>query len=517
MTGDENEGPGCSTADAATHQHKLAQALLTSALSSSDGGGGGSEDKTWKAQRLSRAIDRTEVFSQEKAYRFFSRTASQPGSDAPPVCPAMPVASGSAVLPSLADAPARDRAALSGVLGDCLATHDPRVPDRLVAWLLASVAHEPRDLLRQCYCAALRKAAAPRVAAAVAPAVVEDMFRRLGARPAALAVERPMAPTVDGGGAAEPSGGCAATHPAQPAQTSHHSRLLSVLSALEVVAGKLAAEPRALACKLVFRLAVDEQAMGLPAVRVHVQRAIGALLPTTPEHRGSPSLASWLFSTVRPAEFQALVLRAIPAHQPQSHVARFRCRLACAYLFDDEACLTRPLEEVADMPRITALLRRDRRFATSRHRSDLQISRGGSPHSSDTESTVTAPSLPPVEDYHQLAALAQILSYAIDAGRARPGPAATVQAAEAAFNAQADALAAAIKAVFTNILDSGASHLKRLEAKERLQMLYYRVLYGVRTRPVQKQSLFIRDREKATVQASRDVMANFLRRDGATT
>jgi len=91
-------------------------------------------------------------------------------------------------------------------------------------------------------------------------------------------------------------------------------------------------------------------------------------------------------------------------------------------------------------------------------------------------------------DFCELAALISILDVAIDSVTNRDGF--TDRKAETQFNQDVDMLADRIKAIFTSIQDSGASHLKRTEAKEGLQALHYRLIYGVRTKPRPKKAWF---------------------------
>lgn len=90
-------------------------------------------------------------------------------------------------------------------------------------------------------------------------------------------------------------------------------------------------------------------------------------------------------------------------------------------------------------------------------------------------------------DFANLSALTFLLDVAIDDGHP-PNP--CTKDAEKAFNASVDALADRIKSIFSAIEDSGASHMKRTEAKESLEALHYRLIYGVRTKPRPKKPLF---------------------------
>ena len=91
-------------------------------------------------------------------------------------------------------------------------------------------------------------------------------------------------------------------------------------------------------------------------------------------------------------------------------------------------------------------------------------------------------------DYSELAAAIGILSIAIDGGDSRSSSSATEEVK--AFNREIDVLSSKIKSMFADIVDTGASHMGRTEAKEVLEAFQYRLSYGVRTKPPPKQSLF---------------------------
>lgn len=91
-------------------------------------------------------------------------------------------------------------------------------------------------------------------------------------------------------------------------------------------------------------------------------------------------------------------------------------------------------------------------------------------------------------DYGDLAATIGILSIAIDDGDFQSSP--SVTKAENVFNHEIDVLSMKIKSMFAGIVDTGASHMGRTEAKEVLEAFQYRLSYGVRTKPPPKQSLF---------------------------
>lgn len=91
-------------------------------------------------------------------------------------------------------------------------------------------------------------------------------------------------------------------------------------------------------------------------------------------------------------------------------------------------------------------------------------------------------------DYGELAAAIGILSIAIECGDPPSSPCAVEE--EKAFNRDIDVLSLKIRSIFADIVDTGASHMGRTEAKEVLEAFQYRLSYGVRTKPPPKKSLF---------------------------
>jgi hypothetical protein len=95
-------------------------------------------------------------------------------------------------------------------------------------------------------------------------------------------------------------------------------------------------------------------------------------------------------------------------------------------------------------------------------------------------------------DYNELKAITSLLNVVIDSGRT------TLEfpdkESERQFNADVDTLAEQVKRIFNAIEDSGASHLKRTEAKQGLEALRYRIIFSIRSRPHIK-SIFGQDNE----------------------
>lgn len=91
-------------------------------------------------------------------------------------------------------------------------------------------------------------------------------------------------------------------------------------------------------------------------------------------------------------------------------------------------------------------------------------------------------------DYSELAAVVGMLSIAIDRGD--PPPAHSDEQQRACFNEGIDLIASRIGEIFTSIVDTGASHMKRTAAKEMLEAFHSKLLYAVRTKRKPKTMMF---------------------------
>jgi len=106
-------------------------------------------------------------------------------------------------------------------------------------------------------------------------------------------------------------------------------------------------------------------------------------------------------------------------------------------------------------------------------------------------------------DYGSLAASMATLDIAIDAAD-RPFP--LTKQDEVAFNRDIDLIAANLKVMFTQIIDSGLSNIRRTEAKEVLEATYARLVFAVRTKRPPKTSIF----GESTLGEERDAMRDWV-------
>ncbi|KAL1955585.1 hypothetical protein VTO42DRAFT_8388 [Malbranchea cinnamomea] len=417
-------------------------------------------------QRLKDAIDRTEAFDEPKIWSFFEDTPCPPS---PLRFPQKSIAPGfwGGVL---RDSSSRERAFFSGIVGEFF--DDEGLPDELILWILHAVPLEPRDELRYAYCSSLNLIPAERLSKIINPSHIDQLFRRIGAKSSALVTHEIVQPTY----------ASLARH-----ESRDYRRLLSVLDIVNGISNKLNYLTREHLLKILLRLVLDEQCMSDCSVCVATQNAIISLLRESDDPLTDLSLyevSVCLYKTVKEFTLQNQLLKQILPVSPR--IALFRTRLALAFLYQDPSPLDTPREHLINLKRIRSQLH-DSRFNVTR-KCD------GDPNSRF--------------DYFSFAALTSILNIAIDSGTSMdPATLTSSEEAEDNFNREVDRLADRVKAIFTSIQDSGASHLKRTEAKESLQALHYRLIFGVRTKARPKKSFF------EFVKESETILAHFPRTD----
>lgn len=150
------------------------------------------------------------------------------------------------------------------------------------------------------------------------------------------------------------------------------------------------------------------------------------------------------------------LLQNLPTCSPRLVI--FRRRLALAYFFQDEHYLTKSATDLLDLRSVSEKLQNP-----------------GFAIRNDT-------------NYPELAAIIGILSIGIDRGD--PPLQSSDEHEKISFDADVDLLASRIGEMFTSIVDTGASHMKRTEAKEMLEAFHSKLLYAVRTKPKRKTMMF---------------------------
>ena len=141
-----------------------------------------------------------------------------------------------------------------------------------------------------------------------------------------------------------------------------------------------------------------------------------------------------------------------------TRLSLLRRRLALAFFFEDSSCLSKPSAKPVHLGLVAHRLTRP----------EFSIKR-------DT-------------DFTELAAAISILNVGVDCGD--PPIAGFNKTDDKAFNEEVDELSWRVKSMFNQIIDTGASHMKRTEAKGVLEAFHARLIYAVRTKPKPKKMLY---------------------------
>lgn len=169
------------------------------------------------------------------------------------------------------------------------------------------------------------------------------------------------------------------------------------------------------------------------------------------------ALSSTIYPFVTDSSLRLQMLWNIPAHSPP--LSLLRRRLALAFLFEDETILH---QEPDDWPNLRAIAKHleGNRFAIRNN-----------------------------TDYAELAMLIGILRIGVDSGDP-PLQSRSSSQERAAFHADVDLLTSRINGMFSQIVDSGASHMKRTQAKETLEAFLSQLRFAMRLTPKPKTMMF---------------------------
>ncbi|KAL8988937.1 MAG: hypothetical protein Q9177_002064 [Variospora cf. flavescens] len=183
-----------------------------------------------------------------------------------------------------------------------------------------------------------------------------------------------------------------------------------------------------------------------------------------------------VYHSVKDLGLQLQLLRSFPAFCMESGL--LQRRLALAFFFDEENFLMKPAGSLVDFKAVKRRL----------DRPDFVVN-----------STT---------NYSDLAAAIAILAIGIDDGD--PPPDSASKEAQAAFDKGVDTVAQKIKAMFNQINDTGAAHMKRTDAKQSLESFHSTLVYAVRTKQKAKGGIWD---EEEVIEKQRGVMSGFTRRE----
>ncbi|KAK5081489.1 hypothetical protein LTR70_008560 [Exophiala xenobiotica] len=408
--------------------------------------------------RLMSAVDRTEAFAAEKTFSFFRAAGPRGTSSSKKTKKQFPASSIPASLWQPKDTAARDRAYLSGFVSE-LAGHN-RIDDDALRWTFDSVLLEAQDDLRQTYIDTITIASSSWTRSNVTPDNVQSIFDKLGADPHALRDGTPVE---------------ARYHLNNESRKHDYKQLLIVLRLMKCICADMDFATLSKLTSITSRMSLDVHLMSNKLVCHAVESLLNELTDlgdTDSRSHVHERLLSDLGANLTEPTLQSQFLAHFIPTSPSA--AELRCRLASSFLFgaDHAGKLLKPQTSTSTsspLIRITNTLSEHPLFTTTKSLSTLE----------DAES------------YSTLMAQTAILDAAIGDGF---HPASFRSRSEQQiFNADVDTLADHIHALSVNIADTGASHMRRTEAKDALQALHFRLLYQVRTKPRRKRHVFDRD------------------------
>lgn len=432
------------------------------------------------AEKLLGAVERTDALSQDLSYSFFGTAGMRDWTNSPAEPTSFPHEAVPCELFRSYDEQARSRTFASGMLRDL--ARQGLLQHGALSWAFSTFAAETDDELRFAYIRCLEQGATLWARNNLTAADVQQCFRSLSTNPAQMELSTEL------------KFACQLRQPVS-IQTKH---LLAVLDCFARISTHMNFEALSVLASITCCIAIDACLMANSSIAAKVEDLLSTILGTNDAYEAACYVASHIMTEMteklhEPA-LQALLLQHI---HPVTRVAStLRIRLANAFILgvsNTSPPFSASTPPTIDLSALTTYISTSDDFATARLRTTL--------------------------NYANLRARTAILDAAISTG-GRPGifPS-PLYTRPRDFNQQVDALAAAVRKTWTAIADTGATHMKRTEAKEKLDAVYQRLLYCVRTEPLPKKHIFdqftgkygegdaVRDREKG-----RERMKGFLDR-----
>ena len=391
-------------------------------------------------QRVIAAMRRTEALQQDLTWYFFDEKANPFWKREPFPSQVLPETGWMTALKRTWE---RQQAFLTGFIFDMAQIQ--QLPPEIISWMLDETIFEPRDELAHAYMSILEKC----------PQALKENFsaRRLeailgglGGRKSATKLEEAVLPT----------------YRTQDSRSPTPLRLRRLFKALKNFAwcGGLSSEARCYALKTMLRLGLDDSIRADGLLSSGLEDAVFALAQDDGSWERESSMldvSTSTFATIRHIQLQLRVLQCIP--NTNARMEEFRRHLALCFFLDNEACLHYDLQHPSLSSKIINHLRKSPLYDPT-----------------------------PKTNYGDLGASISILDIAINSGFVcLPF---SSKEAEADFNQSIDALTQQISTLHNNIVDTGASHMKRTEAKNALERLRYRLEFSVRTKPKPKKNVF---------------------------
>lgn len=432
------------------------------------------------AEKLIGAVRRTEALSQEMGYSFFGRLGMRDFVARPMPVPQFPSKAVPFQLFRPWDDEMRTRQYLCGIMAQLAGSGN--LKNDALKWTYNAFCTEPRIAVRAAYVNTLENAASHWVRNGVKPHDVQLCFYTLAADMEEMAdsVKFSMRPLPVKIPALKPD------------------YLVSTLDLFAKIASHMSFEALSVLASLVCQIAIDSALMDIASVASAVETLFDNILGRYCDEEVAYYVASHIVSNVPQALQEPTLQERLLEHIRPTSLCAIHVRVTLAHLFLLGIPARQPIFNASrppniDLTSLTNLLTTSDDFATGRLRTKL--------------------------NYTDLRARTCLLDIAISDG-GRPASFPTVQYPRTRdFNQGIDNIAAAVRKVWTAIADTGATHMRRTEAKEKLDCLYQRLIYIVRTEPPPKKHLFDRvtgrfgeGDEVRAVARGRDQLKSFLAR-----
>ena len=404
-----------------------------------------------EVERLKSALQNTEALHRKLTWSFFREVEDEGKAS----CPQMPAVRDSQFQKMAGDPLQRQLAFANGFVGEYARINT--LSEELVVWMINMAYMEDSEDLREAYIQTLMDSG-PQIRPFVTQHLIQEAFHHLGASNAALDVNLPLQ-----------------IEPPRKAESEREisPKLVSLVKLFEVIPSFIKDDVKVFILILLSRLLLDDLVIHdcdlMPAIErtaINLVETLSDLKGINISHThpcqarlpvGLPQIRSIVQAVTKSVKDMTFRLRILKYFPTSTHkTALLRRELAVAFLFSDRTDSTYPASFSVD--NVEEYLRQP---------------------SLNVDSTT---------DYGEFSSSIGILNIAMDSGDVAP-VSSDSQMDHHEFNRTVDRVAARIKEVSAQIIDTGALNMGRTEAKEALDSLLRRLCYTVRSEPPAKKTI----------------------------
>lgn len=402
--------------------------------------------------RLLSAVDRTEALTGDRLFRFFGSKGTNDLSKQKRAKARFPASAIPVSLWNSNNTAARDRMYLSGFVATL--AQSGQVTDEAIRWTFDAILGESCEELRASYMGCVAVSSSWWTRANVTPEDIHKTFETLGADSDILRDGKEVKSTPQ---------------PNHGVRRQDFQYLIVALELFHSISQDMDFATLGKLSSTICRLSLDQQVIADNRACLAVQDLLTKLInhpDLDSQYHIHERLFSDLSTNIKEPALQAQFLLQLLPTSPVS--ARFRIKIATMFLIgceSPEECLN-PSTSLQYLGMLTNHLSASPLFTMTKSKSILSSA----------------------ENYKALKFLTIVLDAAIADGH--PPSAFANRSEEENFNIDVDQLANHIHSLFVSIADSGASHMRRTEAKEVLQELHVKLLHAIRTKPKKKRHVF---------------------------